>query len=422
MPRDPGARGWSAIADPAAGRPAAGYRWTAWLFALTGTVEAFAFGHLAAFGPAYLRQLGVPEEALAPWTGLTTALGFVVGLPLLPFWGVWAERYGRKLIIVRSAYLQALMFALLALSRDPYQFAAARALTGLVLGNTGVMLALQAEITPRERLGRTVGLIAAGPPVGASVGPLLGGYLGEGLGLRGLLALDAALAGLVGVVLTVALREPPRRQLPAGDGRLALVALRDVLVRPGVNRLFGLYFLVALGIHVAQPFLPLRIEQLLGRPAPLRLVGALSTAAGLVMAAATPLWGRRGDARGPLPALRLAILGTGLALWGQAAAGQLPAFVAWRLLQGCCQGGVVALVTAALAVYAPAERRASLLNLSLLPMQLSWFLGPLLGGGLALAGLQAVFAAAGLLALAGGVLAAAWPERSPAGDRPAGFP
>ena len=59
------------------------------LFIIAGIVESQAFGHLSAFTPIYLDTLGVPPEQISTWTGVLSSLAFVLGLPLLPFWGVW---------------------------------------------------------------------------------------------------------------------------------------------------------------------------------------------------------------------------------------------------------------------------------------------------------------------------------------------
>src|SRR5262245_9031808 len=79
-------------------------------FTLAGVVESQAFGHLGAFTPLFLQQLAIPRQQIPQWTGILSALGFVFGLPLLPFWGAWADRFGRRLIIVRSAYLEGVLF------------------------------------------------------------------------------------------------------------------------------------------------------------------------------------------------------------------------------------------------------------------------------------------------------------------------
>lgn len=58
---------------------------------------------------------------------------------------------------------------------------------------------------------------------------------------------------------------------------------------------------------------------------------------------------------------------------------------------GLFQGGIGTTVIALLALLTPPERRASILNFSLLPSQVSWFLGPITGAGLALVSLRLPF-------------------------------
>ncbi|MGE5334002.1 MAG: MFS transporter, partial [Nitrososphaerota archaeon] len=177
------------------------------VFTLAGVVESQAFGHLNAFRPLYLQQLGVPPQNIATWTGVLAALGFVIGLPMLPFWGVWADRYSRKLIIVRSAYVEGIMFTVAALAPNVWVLAVASFLSGFVLGNTGVMLAMLADVTPRKRLGMAVGIASAGFPIGSSIGPFIGGLIAQGPGIRVLLGMDAALSALMGLALTIIVRE-----------------------------------------------------------------------------------------------------------------------------------------------------------------------------------------------------------------------
>src|SRR5258707_9985883 len=117
-------------------RPGNDWRALLALFTLAGVVESQAFGHLGAFTPLFLPQLGVAGREVPTWTGILSALGFVIGLPLLPFWGVWADRYGRKLIIVRSAYVEGVLFTVAGLSPNVWVLALARLLSGFVLGNT----------------------------------------------------------------------------------------------------------------------------------------------------------------------------------------------------------------------------------------------------------------------------------------------
>jgi MFS transporter, DHA1 family, multidrug resistance protein len=380
------------------------WRVTVALFALTGIVESFAFGHLSAFTPLYLEQLNVRPDLIPRWTGVLAAISFLLGIPLLPFWGVWADRYSRKLVIIRSSYAAALMFALLALSGNVWQLAGARMLSGLVLGNTGVMLAVQAEITPRDRLGLAIGLVTAGNPLGIALGPLFGGFIVQRWGVATLLLIDAALTLVVALLLTILLREEPRvRRSDARIGVLLWESVANIARSPLVLRLFGLAFVVMLGISLATPFVPLRISQLYGGPETqvAVIIGAIVSSMGVAMAISTPFWGRLSDRIGYVPVLRAGVLCVALMFGVQALAWSLPLFVAGRIGQGLVQGGIDSAIVALIALRTPADKRASVLNLSRLPVQLTWFLGPILGALLSPLGLLTIFGAAALLSLLG---------------------
>ncbi|MGH2505674.1 MAG: MFS transporter, partial [Ktedonobacterales bacterium] len=271
------------------------------IFTLAGVVESQAFGHLNAFRPLFLQQLGVPAGQVPGWTGILAALGFVIGLPLLPFWGVWADRYNRKLIIVRSAYVEGVIFSLAAFSPNVWFLALAQLLGGFIFGNTGVMLAMLADSAPRRRLGMVVGIVSAGFPIGSSVGPLVGGYVAQTWGIRPLLFGDGVASALMGLALTLIVHEEKRLHATQERvGRLLRHALDDIISSRVVVSLFGLYFLAMFGITLYQQFLPILLQRLDTGPVRLlpSMIGATLTASGVAMAIATPLWGRLGDVIG----------------------------------------------------------------------------------------------------------------------------
>ena len=370
------------------------------LFTLAGVIESLAYGHFGAFTPLYLRELRVPPQDIPFWTGMLGGVGFVIGLPLLPFWGVWAERYGRKLIIIRSSYISALLFAVAAFSQNVWMLLFARFLVGFVLGNTGVMLALQSETTPRAHLGMAVGLVSAGAPLGLALGPYLGSLVVDAAGIRALLLVDATLVGSVAVALTLLIHEPPRAAgPPAAVWAMLLATYRSIVHAPIISRLFVAYFLAGMGLMLAFPFVPLMVEQLYDGARPARMIGLILTVAGVAQALATPLWGRLGDRAGRLRVLIGCTLAGALAMAAQGLAADLPFFFAARVVFGVVQGAVGALTIALIAQHVADERRAAVLTLSLLPLQFAWFLGPVAGALLSPLGLPALFLVAALLML-----------------------
>ena len=70
-------------------------------------VEGLGVSQVFSFLAPYLHEMGVPDAERVPFVGLFSALVFVVGMPLVPLWGVWADKYSRKLVIVRSAVVEA---------------------------------------------------------------------------------------------------------------------------------------------------------------------------------------------------------------------------------------------------------------------------------------------------------------------------
>lgn len=364
------------------------------VFTLAGVIESQAFGHMNAFRPLFLQQLGVPLSQVPFWTGILASLGFVIGLPLLPFWGAWADKYSRKLIIVRSAYVEGALFTIAALSPNVWVLAFSQLLAGFVFGNTGVMLALLADTTPRKRLGLAVGVASAGFPIGSSVGPLVGGWVVQTFGIRPLLFGDAVASALMGLAMTLIVRE--QRRADAGQtrvGELLRRALNDILSSRLVVGLFALYFLSMFGVSVFQQFLPILLQRLYLGPVKLlpSVIGATLTAAGIGMAITTPLWGRLGDLIGRWRVLPIILAALTLGIAAEGLAPRLFPLQAAVFWIGLFQGGLGATVVALLALLAPEERRASILNFSLLPSQFSWFLGPLLGGALASVALRLPF-------------------------------
>ncbi len=350
------------------------------LFASTGLVESLAFGHLGAFTPLFLRQLHVTNAWVPTWTGILSAIAFIIGLPLLPFWPVLADRYGYKLIIIRSSVIEAMLFAIAGSSWNVWVLALARFLSGFVLGNTGLMMAVQANITPRKRLGMAISIISAGSPTGIAIGPWAGGWIVLHYGIRNLLYLDSLLTLLVILLLSSVLREEPHEIKHAERARDGIKkGFLAIYHTPMVRALFIVTFMMMYGLNMAQPFIPIHIMDVYRMPDVAMKIGKILTLAGAAMALTTPMWGPIGDRLGHTRIWRVGALLGSVALAGQALSGSLLTIGTSAAMQSTAQGCLGALTMTQLALYSPAEQRSSILTLSLAPMQFAWFLGPLTG-------------------------------------------
>src|SRR6202171_2500354 len=222
----------ASAASSASTRRASGWITLLVLFGIASTIEAFTVSHVFRFMPLYLGTVLVPPAEVPAWTGYLNAAFFLFGLPLVPFWGVWAERYGRIPIIARSAFVEVVVVTVLWFAQNRWEAAFGLLLVGFQLGNTGVMLTALRSVTPAGRVGLAISLFGVSPSLGFALGPVTGGWLVDHgiLNLHTLFALDAAMALLAGVLLLAFAREGPRPPAPPGSAvRLALGALRIAL-------------------------------------------------------------------------------------------------------------------------------------------------------------------------------------------------
>lgn len=376
-------------ADSAPHRPLQDWRVLLLVFWLTSMVEGLGVSQIFALVPSYLREMGVPEDDRLAFVGLFSSLIFVVGMPLVPLWGVWADKYSRKAVIVRSALVEAVVFAGVALSREPWQLALSMLLIGFQLGNTGVMLAGIRDATPGRRMGTTIALFGASGPVGFAVGPALGGVLVDGLGwsLPAVFWLSAGLS--IGTALLVAFGSKEIRPEVVPVGRtidLAFGAVRGVLADATVRRIFIIFGVSFLAIQMSRPYVPLLVEGLVGTgPGLVSAIALVAGTAALVGGLISPLGGVIGDRIGFRAVLIAALIGGGVALLAMPLAPGVGTLALVAVLLGATTAIVSAMVFALLATQVPSERRSATLNLVYLPLYAAGILGPTLGAGVAAA-------------------------------------
>jgi EmrB/QacA subfamily drug resistance transporter len=215
--------------------------------------------------PAIAQDLGGLNRIPIVVTGYLLAATVV-----MPIYGKLGDRFGRKPVILVAITLFVSGATLCAFASSMGQLAVFRALQGL--GGGGLSLGAQAIIgeiiSPRER-GRYLGYIGAAYVVAAVGGPLLGGFLIDHIGWRGIFGIYIPLGILAAVLLGLTLRLPrPSSRLPVdylGALSLATAVVGIVLLGPTQNVIFaglaviGIVAWLFSGRHAADPILPLRL-------------------------------------------------------------------------------------------------------------------------------------------------------------------
>lgn len=243
------------------------------LFSLANFLEVAVVAHFVLFTPAFLDAIGFTPAEINVWTGPIASAGFLSGIWFVPFWGVLADRYGRKPLILRSYYVETIALAIAALSHNVWLYLFARSLTGLALGNTGLMFAALTETAPRDRVAFSLSLVNGSAPLGALAGGLLGGFIVSEYGVHRLFAIDAAVSVLIVVILTLFYRETfipqptPRLDVMLGD------ALRAVINSQVAATIFLISFVYNAAFFFSFTYLPVRIGEIVGLSAAPTAIG-----------------------------------------------------------------------------------------------------------------------------------------------------
>ena len=379
---------------------ATGWAVIALLFAATTCVESMSWNQLTAYTPLYLRELHVSAAQVPGWIADMSSLGWILALPMAPFWGILADRYSRKLVIVRSAAIEALIFGGWALATNPWEVLAFRSLNGFVLGNTGVMLAVQASTTPRQRLALAVGIVAAGSPAGRAVGPILGALLVHVVDVRGMLLFDAALSVLMAILLTVVMRETEHVR-PADLRVTSLLrgAVVEIASKPLVWRLFLATAVVQIGLWTYLPYAPIYIARLSFGDT-VTAVGVVLSAVGLGQAIASPLWGIAMPRFGHVTVLNFTSVGSAVALATVGFSHNIVPFAVALFANGVFAAAILTASMAVMAATVSPERRGAVLGQILFPFYFGGVVGPLIGAAAFSAGQPVVFGIAAVLSLA----------------------
>jgi MFS family permease len=390
-------------------RPAQDWRLLLAVFWVTSMVEGLGVSQIFALLPTYLREMGVAPADRLTFVGLFSALVFVVGMPLVPLWGAWADKYSRKLVIVRSAVVEAVVFAGVALAREPWQLALAMLLIGFQLGNTGIMLAGIRDVTPLHRVGTTIAVFGASGPVGFAVGPALAGILIDGFAwpVSSVFWLSAALSVGTALLVTFGSKEVRPEVVPTGrTADLAYRNLRGVLTDPATRRIFAIFGISFVAIQMSRPYIPVLVEGIVGVGSGLASAIALvSGTAALVGALVSPLGGVVGDRIGFRPVLVSAMAGAAVVLVLMPIVPSIQSLALLAVVLGASTATVSSMIFGLLATELPADRRSAALNLVYLPLYAAGIVGPAAGALVAsVGGVNGLFAVAAVVYVFGAIV------------------
>ncbi|MHA6309892.1 MFS transporter [Pantoea sp. S-LA4] len=352
-----------------------------WVCVLGSFSTIVAMTLLLPFLPLYVQQLGVQQPAaIARWSGLAYGATFFSAALTAPLWGRLADRYGRKLMLIRASLGMAIAMSLIGMATAPWQLVALRLLAGLLGGYASGSTILVAAQTPKGQTGWALGILSSGIMAGNVVGPLLGGVLPPLIGIRQTFWLTGAVIFLAFLATTFLLKEQPRAAASPRENSAPAPAATPVNQRRvWLMWLSGMLLIFA--TMSIEPIITLYVGEFVsGNHQITRVAGLAMSAAALGTVIAAPRLGRLADRVGHERVLTAGLVVSALLLIPQAfitAAWQL---VLLRFLMGMALGGLLPCITAIIRHSVPGSQVGRMLGYSTSAQYIGQVTGPLFGG------------------------------------------
>jgi transporter, major facilitator family protein len=345
---------------------------------------AFGVSQLAPILPLYFHDLGVQTpEAMSLWSGLATGATYIIVCIAAPFWGRIADKRGRKITLIRSSFGMALCNILIAFQTTPEGVVLIRLIQGLVSGFYSASITLIASESPIERTGWALGLLASANLAGSLIGPLLGGYIADTVGIRNDFIIVGIIMGLAGLLATMFIHEDyvPKDNVE----KLSISKLKEQI--PEFNSVIALCvasFIYAICIMSLQPVISVYIKGIL--PSNTEniafIAGAVFSAMGIAQLISSSPLGKLVDKIGPRKVLVISLIYVGILNIPQAYVSDVYQLAIIRFLQGFGLGGMLPALNTYLSSKTPREFTGQVFSYNQSCLFLGYFLGAVGGASL----------------------------------------
>ena len=337
------------------------------------------------FLPVYIfREMGVAQESVKFWAGISFAVTFLGCTVMAPYWGALADHVGQRKMAIRAGYGLTLTYFFTGACQDVYQLVGVRILCGLVAGFVPACMSMASSSLPESRMGWGMGLMQTALASGSVMGPLMGGYMASWFGMRmsfyvGSLALFAATTAVMLVVKDMTILQK------GGFSATSLLAdLKESLRNKELRFIMFMFFMIQTCVMTIQPLITMYVGQLMGSMGDeaIKMSGVIFSLAGITGIVAAPFWGKRGQSYGYVRIFALVTFTAGFINLFQVFIQDVWQFATIQFVYGLFLAGAVPNINANLTVVTDKTTRGKAFGLSTSANQFGGVVGPLLGGAL----------------------------------------
>jgi MFS transporter, DHA1 family, multidrug resistance protein len=355
---------------------------TLWILWSANFLVSSGMSLIIPFLPLYIEKLGVHQSAdIVRWTGWIFSAQFITSFLFQPLWGSLADKYGRKVMLLRSAIGMGIITTLMGFATGPWQLLILRLFNGLFSGFISMSISLQASVTPDEYSGRTLGNLQTGQIAGTLIGPVIGGLLAELFGFEGVFYITGSLLLLASLIVKIYVHEENIGQENNGKQKRQREwkSLRPLIP------IFIATMVTQIGMMSIQPILTVFTKSIYHGSHLELIAGLVSAVTGIANLIGSPTLGRIGDKIGQRKVLVIALTMSAVAFLPQALAQSITLLLFGRFFLGLFIGGMQPSLNVLVKKFSPKDIQATAYGINSSARFLGNLLGPLLGSSVAAA-------------------------------------
>ena len=246
------------------------------------------------FMPIFVEQLGVEPSQVTFYSGLAISVSAISAACVSPLWGILADRYGRKPMMIRAGLAMTITMGGLAFVPNVYWLLALRLLNGVFTGFVPNATALIASQVPKDKSGYALGTLSSGVVAGTLTGPIVGGMIAEVFGIRNVFLMVGGFLFLAAILTIFFIKEdfqpvPKEKALPTKE------LFTSVKYPYLLFNLFATSFVIQVAAQSVGPILALYIRDLGQNENLLFVSGLIVSSMGLSSMMSSGVMGRLGD-------------------------------------------------------------------------------------------------------------------------------
>lgn len=334
------------------------------------------------FMPLFVEQLGVESSQVAFYAGLGISLSAVSAALLSPIWGILADKFGRKPMMIRAGLAMTVTMGGLAFVPNVYWLLLLRFLNGVFAGFVPNATALIASQVPKDKSGYALGTLSTGVVAGNLTGPFIGGLIAEIFGIRNVFLLVGSFLFLAAILTIFFIREDfqpvPKEQSIKTKDLLGSVKYPYLLLN-----LFLTTFVIQFAAQSIGPILALYVRDLGQTENLLFVSGLIVSSMGFSSMMSAGLMGRLGDKVGNHRLLLLAQTYSVIIYLLCANATSPFQLGVYRFLFGLGTGALIPGINALLSKMAPKVGISRIFSFNHVFFYLGGVIGPMVGSAVA---------------------------------------